>query len=354
MRWTLARAMRSASGDTMIAPSSLASSDRRCGLNSASSRNPPVQTDSTSGVVADHDAAAPRLAMQDALEPVAQRLARRDEGQGVGHGRARSRHHLRMVPGAAVAPSRSPPTVAAAPRRQLDGLRQRAHVHQLHPRRARRDTTRARRAWRNPTRAASASRRGAWGTWRISPAEPDLAERHQIGGSGRAVDRRGDGQRQGQVGGGLDDADARRPPSRRRRCARTDTPARFSSTASSRPGGPRRRPGPSAGAGCPARRPTPRAWTSTSRARWPSHGRAARRCPARRAGGRRAAAGRGRSPPRRPASPISKSPSSPVGPKRCLMARTEPQRVVAVALDGEHRVDEVLERARARPGSRPW
>ncbi len=33
----------------MIAPSILASSDRRCGLKSASSRNPPLQMASTSG-----------------------------------------------------------------------------------------------------------------------------------------------------------------------------------------------------------------------------------------------------------------------------------------------------------------
>ncbi len=48
-RWTLARAMRLESGARMIAPSILASSDSRWGLNSASSRKPPEQMLSTSG-----------------------------------------------------------------------------------------------------------------------------------------------------------------------------------------------------------------------------------------------------------------------------------------------------------------
>ena len=49
IRWTLARAIREASGARMMAPSILASSERRWGLNSASTRKPPVQIDSTSG-----------------------------------------------------------------------------------------------------------------------------------------------------------------------------------------------------------------------------------------------------------------------------------------------------------------
>ena len=48
-RWTLALAMRSQSAERMIAPSILASSDKRCGLNGASTRNPPLQIASTSG-----------------------------------------------------------------------------------------------------------------------------------------------------------------------------------------------------------------------------------------------------------------------------------------------------------------
>ena len=48
-RWTLARAMRLASEARMMAPSILASSDRRCGLKAASSRKPPEQMFRTSG-----------------------------------------------------------------------------------------------------------------------------------------------------------------------------------------------------------------------------------------------------------------------------------------------------------------
>ena len=48
-RWTFARAMRLASGARMMAPSIFASSESRWGLNSASSRKPPEQIDSTSG-----------------------------------------------------------------------------------------------------------------------------------------------------------------------------------------------------------------------------------------------------------------------------------------------------------------
>ena len=47
-RWTLARAMRPPSSREMIAPSILANSDSRCGLNGASTRNPPQQIANTS------------------------------------------------------------------------------------------------------------------------------------------------------------------------------------------------------------------------------------------------------------------------------------------------------------------
>ena len=48
-RCTLARAMRLASAARIVAPSIFASSDSRCGLYAASSRNPPEQMLSTSG-----------------------------------------------------------------------------------------------------------------------------------------------------------------------------------------------------------------------------------------------------------------------------------------------------------------
>ena len=49
IRCTLALAIRDPSAATMMAPSILANSDRRCGLNSESKRNPPEQMESTSG-----------------------------------------------------------------------------------------------------------------------------------------------------------------------------------------------------------------------------------------------------------------------------------------------------------------
>ena len=51
------------------------------------------------GAVTDDEQKA-ALGLQHALDAVAQRLTRRDQIEGVGHGRARSHHHLRMVPGA--------------------------------------------------------------------------------------------------------------------------------------------------------------------------------------------------------------------------------------------------------------
>ncbi len=68
VRCTLARAMRDASGDRMMAPSILASSDRRCGENSASKRNPPVEMDSTSGP-SPTTSSAPRLACSTRSSP---------------------------------------------------------------------------------------------------------------------------------------------------------------------------------------------------------------------------------------------------------------------------------------------
>ena len=92
------------------------------------------------------------------------------------------------------------------------------------------------------------------------------------------------------------------------------------------------------------------ACTSTSSVRRPC--RAGRTTPpGTPAAGRRAGAGPGSSTRLRPWSPISNSPSSPVGPNRCLTASSEPQRVVPVALEAQHGVDHVLEGP--RPGQGP-
>ncbi len=80
IRWTFARAIREASAARMMAPSILASSERRWGLNSASSRNPPEQIESTSRTVPDHHEAAP-LGPQDAVQAVPQGAPGRHHGQ---------------------------------------------------------------------------------------------------------------------------------------------------------------------------------------------------------------------------------------------------------------------------------
>ena len=58
-RWTLARAIRVASGARMMAPSIFASSLSRCGVNSASIRKPPRADLEHVGAVADDDQRAP-------------------------------------------------------------------------------------------------------------------------------------------------------------------------------------------------------------------------------------------------------------------------------------------------------
>ena len=172
---------------------------------------------------------------------------------------------------------------------------------------------------------------------RCGPPPTDAAGRGGPGGSPRrgpprrrpprrpaGPDRlsgRGQGQDEGEVGGRLGHADARRPPRRRRRCARA--PARRAARArpGAEPGGPSSTPWADRRGGADAAEGARRAWISTSRARWPSMagstalpGVPGRRSPSRRVWGSVTAA--------RPASPMAKSPSSPVGPKRCLVART--------------------------------
>ena len=101
-----------------------------------------MQMDSTSGP-SPTTMRAPAVGQQDPLEAVTQRLARRDQGQGVGHGRARSLHDVRMVPGAPWSPTPAEDGGASAGRPPLDAewpeRRPRASdrdVHELDPRRA--------------------------------------------------------------------------------------------------------------------------------------------------------------------------------------------------------------------------
>ena len=93
-RCTLARTIREQSAVTMIAPSILASSESRWGVNSASRRNPPEQTPSTSGP-APNDQQGAHAGLDDALDALAQRGAGGDEPQGgeVGFRSRRGGHH---------------------------------------------------------------------------------------------------------------------------------------------------------------------------------------------------------------------------------------------------------------------
>ena len=215
-----------------------------------------MQIDSTSGAVAHHQQQRPGWPAGRARCRRAA-VARRNQRQGVGHGRARSHHHVRMVPGdlrgharrrrhdapRSTSPRRAHVELAAdGTRRQSRGVeprRQRpppaasdAHVHDLHARRARRDTTAGTRARRNPTRAASASRRGAWGTCRISPPRPTSPNTTTSAGRAarpppRPAPGPAPGRRRARAPG------CRPRPRRRRRCAPATRPARCSSTASS-------------------------------------------------------------------------------------------------------------------------
>ena len=187
----------------MIAPSILASSRRPVAVNGTSRREAAGRDRLDRPVVAEHDEGAGATA-QDALEPVAQRGAGGDGGQG----RAQAQRLVRAVDGSSRPPlgtmscggrrppqaslGACPPAGAPSTARGRAGVRSRSDVEQRAPsrRRARRgpacprwSRTRASAAplrprlvgttasW-NPSRAASASRCGRSRTWRSSPASP--------------------------------------------------------------------------------------------------------------------------------------------------------------------------------------
>ena len=184
---------------------------------------------------------------------------------------------------------------------------------------------------------------GRPGTWRTSPASPTSPNDDQVGRERPAHDGRGQGQ--GQAAG--------RRPVRRPGCPRpprrTDRPGRPAPRPGTRgrpapgPGGSGRRPGrcggrpparPPAGQGLQLDQQGPAALEERG------HGAARHLGPAVPEQERPGIARRRRMP----SSPISNRPTSPVGPKRCLTARRSRSGVVAVALDDQHRVDQVLER----------
>ncbi len=83
-RCTFARTIRSQSAVRMMAPSILASSESRWGVNSASRRNPPEQTDSTSGPRRRRSAHPSAPAGSARGRPAVGCPARRDERRRVG------------------------------------------------------------------------------------------------------------------------------------------------------------------------------------------------------------------------------------------------------------------------------
>ena len=97
IRCTLARAMREASAARMMAPSILASSERRWGLNSASRRKPPVQTERTAGS-SPTMISAPCLACRMRSIPSRKRRAWRDQRECVVQRLAANLDHVGIVP----------------------------------------------------------------------------------------------------------------------------------------------------------------------------------------------------------------------------------------------------------------
>src|ERR1035441_2073402 len=106
---TLARAIREASPAKMMAPSIFANSDRRCGLNSASRRKPPVRPQvgiekktagadgQHLGLIPDHDQST-SFGLQNPVKAVPQGLSRSHHRQGVIESRTLACAHPRMVP----------------------------------------------------------------------------------------------------------------------------------------------------------------------------------------------------------------------------------------------------------------
>ena len=121
-RWTLARAIRLPSDDRMIAPSILASSDSRCGLYGASTRNPPEQIVSTSGP-SSRTSRAPALGADHPVDAVTQRRSRRHPGQRVAQlvVGARGRRHHRLAGRSTGPRSAASPTGPCRPQRLGQG-----------------------------------------------------------------------------------------------------------------------------------------------------------------------------------------------------------------------------------------
>ena len=195
---------------------------------------------------------------------------------------------------------------------------------------------------RKPRRAASRTRRSRRATRRTSPPSPISPQAATSAGSARSSRLDASASASAEIGAGLAPP-ARRPPrSRRRRGRRGRRRSRRSSTASSSASAPVVDAEAGAARGAVARRRDQRLELDQHRPRALEQRHDAR---ARRAG---AALGeeqlaRDSRPPRGPRSPIGKTPTSWVEPKRFLLARSRRKAWLAVALEA---------RAPRRPGAR--
>ena len=201
-RWTLARAIRVALAARMMAPSILASSDSRWGLNSASSRKPPEQMLSTSGP-SPTTISAPMLACRIRSRPSRSgRPGATAASASIMAALGRRRHSpnaylvtcpLRpATPRASRARAWRPmvdhrPDGRWWPSATLTRVGQRGHPLDDDGGVSGAGADIGTRARPNPSRAASASRRGVRLTWRISPARPTSPHATRSAASGRPV-----------------------------------------------------------------------------------------------------------------------------------------------------------------------
>ena len=163
--------------------------------------------------------------------------------------------------------------------------------------------------------------RGVCATWRSSPPRPTSPQATRSPGSGTPRARRDDGQGHGQVGGRLDDLHAAGGEGEHVGVAQRDAGPLARARRARAPAGRGRRPAAERRGCGDARRRDTSACTSTSSGRLPSMaGTTTEPATPGRRSARKGAPASGT--PTSPASAISNRPSSPVGPKRCLTARS--------------------------------
>ena len=201
IRWTLAQRMREAVSSRTMAPSILASSERRWAVNGTSIWNPPVNRASTWGGEPS-TISAPVLALRIRSSP-----GRRAVPGATWRSTSSSRSSMLIgappPASAGAGPRAGPwpgPTATRPPTRPGPARSRRSLAPSGRP-------VAGTRARRKPSRAASARRRGSWGTGRTSPPRPTSPMVIRSDGHLPVAGGRGQGQADGQVGGGLGDPD---------------------------------------------------------------------------------------------------------------------------------------------------